>query len=89
MELMDDKFLAKGAAYMKKLFNIADQYIKESDWKDLAMIKFCLCAMGIIIGANIAPKHKKGVTIIATGIFAATYIPLMAKFFKIVFRENK
>ena len=24
---------------MKKLFEIADQYVRESDWKDLAMIK--------------------------------------------------
>lgn len=74
---------------MKKLFNIADQYIKESDWKDLAMIKFCLCAMGIIIGANIAPKHKKGVTIVAASVFIATYIPLMVKFFKIAFQNIK
>ncbi len=27
---------------MKNLFEIGNQYVKESDWKDLALIKFCL-----------------------------------------------
>lgn len=72
---------------MKKLFEIADQYIQESDWKDLALIKFCLCAIGIIIGTQVAPKHKKTVTVVAAGVFAATYVPLMAKFFNITARS--
>ena len=53
--------------------------------KQLALIKLCLCAIGIIIGVNIAPKHKKAVTAAAAGVFAVTYVPLMAKFFKIIF----
>lgn len=40
---------------MNKLFEAANQYVKESDWKDLALVKLCLCAMGVIIGINIAP----------------------------------
>lgn len=74
---------------MQKLFEYADKYIKESNWKDLALIKFCLCAMGIIIGVNIAPKHKKAVIAGATGVFILTYIPLMTKFIKIILCENK
>ncbi|MGN0636983.1 MAG: permease of phosphate ABC transporter [Huintestinicola sp.] len=74
---------------MQKLFEYAEKYIEGSSWKDLALIKFCLCAMGIIIGANIAPKHKKAVTAAAAGVFVLTYIPLMAKFFKIVFGCDK
>lgn len=31
---------------MKKLFTYADEYIKESDWQDLAMLKLCLGALG-------------------------------------------
>lgn len=73
---------------MCKLFEYADQYVKESSWKDLALIKLCLCAIGIIIGANIAPKHKKAVTAAAAGVFAVTYVPLMAKFFKIIFGDK-
>lgn len=69
---------------MKKLFTCADQYLQESDWKDLTLIKFCLCAMGIMIGLSV-PKEKKKVPFIIAGIvFVITYIPLMIKFGKIV-----
>lgn len=31
---------------MKKLFGYAEKYIARCGWKDLAMLKFCLFAMG-------------------------------------------
>lgn len=68
---------------MSKLFECADQYLKKCDWKDLALIKFCLCAIGIMVGLCV-PKEKKKYPFIAAGIvFVATYIPLMIKFGKI------
>lgn len=73
---------------MKKLFEIGNQYVKESDWKDFALLKFCLCALGVIIGVQIAPQYKKRVTGVAIAVFIATYIPLMAKLFKIVAKDE-
>ena len=68
---------------MKKIFECANQYVKDSDWKDLALLKFCLCAMGIMIGLLI-PKEKRKYPFLVSGIiFVATYIPLMVKFVKI------
>ena len=46
------------ASTMKKLFEYADQYIQQSDWKDLAMIKFCLAAMGVLIGVSLPLMAK-------------------------------
>ena len=69
---------------MKKLFGYADKYVKQSDWKDLAMIKFCLAAMGVLIGISLPVKHRKTAAWVAGGIFTVTYLPLMAKFFHIV-----
>lgn len=74
---------------MNALFEAANQYVKESDWKDLALIKLCLFAIGVIIGVNITQKHRKAVTKAAAGVFAVTYIPLMAKFIKIIFRKGQ
>lgn len=54
------------------------------NWKDLAMIKFCLAAIGVVIGAFLPEKRRKPAIWISGGIFAATYLPLMAKFFRIV-----
>ena len=77
------------ASQMKRLFELGNQYVRESDWKDLALVKFCLCAMGIMIGTQVPTKHKKAVVTGALGVFVVTYIPLMAKLFKIAMRKDE
>lgn len=68
---------------MAKLFKCADAYLKECTWKDLALVKFCLCAVGLLIGLSI-PKDKKKYPLIAASIvFVVTYVPLMTKFLRI------
>ena len=65
---------------MNKLFAIADRYIADSDWKVMAVLKFCLLAMGIIIGILLPEKARKAVLAVCIPVFVITYIPLMAKF---------
>ena len=74
---------------MKKLFCYADRYIRKSDWKDLAMIKFCLFSMGILAGMRIPEKNRKQAGWIAAVVFAVTYIPLMAKFFSVITEKEE
>ena len=64
---------------MEKLFELTDRYMERSDWTDLALIKFCLCSMGIIIGMNIPKKKSEKVAVFSCGVFISTYIVLMAK----------
>ena len=66
-----------------KLFDAANQYCKESDWKTLAMIKFCLCSMGVSIGVLLPQSVKTAALTIAAVVFVVTYVPLMIKLFKI------
>lgn len=73
---------------MKKLFCYAEKYIAECDWKDLAMLKFCLFAMGVLAGMQIPRKNRKQAGWIAAAVFTVTYIPLMAKFFSVI-RESE
>lgn len=40
--------------------------------------------MGVIAGASLPPKAKKPAIAAAAAVFAATYIPLMVKYGKIV-----
>ena len=42
---------------MKKLLELGNDYAANSDWTDFALAKFCLCAMGILIGIGI-PEGK-------------------------------
>lgn len=73
---------------MKNLFLIANEYVNQSDWKDLAMLKFCLFAMGLAIGLFVPSKAKKVVLMTSVCVFVVTYLPLMAKFFKVAFGKK-
>lgn len=73
---------------MKKLLSYGDAFIKQSNWKDLALIKFCLCAIGILWGLALPKKARKPAAMSAMFVFIATYIPLMLKFFSIVKQEQ-
>ena len=65
---------------MRKLFEAADRYVETSDWKIIAVLKFCLISLGV------KEKSRKPVFIAAVSVFIATYIPLMTRFVRI-FRE--
>ena len=65
---------------MKKLFDAADRYIAGCGWKTIAVMKFCLISLGMMIGMLIRPQHKKGVMTGALCVFVLTYVPLMAGF---------
>lgn len=69
---------------MKTLLDIGDDYAKKSTWRDFAVVKFCLFAMGLIAGTFVAEKSKKPVRAAAAAVFAVTYFPLMAKLFNTV-----
>ena len=62
--------------------------METSDWKIIAVLKFCLIALGMMVGMLIKPKHKKPVFLGALGVFFAAYIPLMANFVKVLSEKN-
>ena len=68
---------------MKKLFDAANRYIESCDWKIIAVLKFCLISLGMIIGMQIRPAYKKPVFLGALGVFGVTYVPLMVKFYRV------
>ena len=76
------------AMHMNKLFKAANRYIETSDWKIIAVLKFCLISLGVMAGMIIRPQHKKPVFLGALGVFFVTYIPLMVKFYR-VFTERE
>ena len=71
-----------------KLFEKADAFCRKSNWKDLAMVKFCLCAIGIVIGLLIPDAYFGIVMGVALLVFVVTYIPLMVKFIKVKVNED-
>ena len=65
---------------MRKLFSAADAYISKMNWKDLALVKLCLCAAGVMLGLAAPKKLRKWAALGAVIAFVATYIPIMLKF---------
>lgn len=74
---------------MKKLFCYADRYLEKSDWRDIAMLKFCLFSMGILVGIRIPEKNRKQAGCIGAAVFLVTYVPLMAKFISVILEKEK
>lgn len=65
---------------MCMLFEWAQRYIKRCTWKDFALLKICLFALGLICGAKLPKKARGPAIAVAAVAFAATYIPLMGRF---------
>lgn len=72
---------------MKEVYRYANAYIKECDWKDLSMLKFCLIAMGLLLGLYIPKEKRRPFLVLAGIVFVITYLPLMSKFFDVIKRE--
>lgn len=73
---------------MKKILEFGNKYMRHADWKDLAMIKFCLFAIGMLAGCNVSGKHKKIVMAGSAAVFLVTYIPLMTKFITVITKKE-
>ena len=74
---------------MKTLFASADEYLQNSDWKDIAVLKLCLLSLGLLAGMQLPEERRKTARVAAVVLFAATYIPLMTKFLSILVRKSR
>ena len=74
---------------MKTLFASADEYLQNSDWKDIAVLKLCLLSLGLLAGMQLPEKHRKTARVAAVVLFVATYIPLMTKFLRILVGKSR
>ncbi|MCI8475136.1 MAG: permease of phosphate ABC transporter [Oscillospiraceae bacterium] len=69
---------------MNWLFDSADEFLRKSTWKDLALLKICLFSVGILFGTRVARRDKLRVRLLARLTFLLTYIPLMGKYIAVL-----
>lgn len=69
---------------MKKLLNLADEYLRCSSWKDLALVKLCTAGFGFLLGLTIPKKSKAVSSVIALVIFLSTLVPIMMKLLTLI-----
>ena len=65
---------------MNRLTDAANRYLKDCTWKDIAALKFCLLALGVMLGIAVPSRKKKASAWAASLVFLAAYVPLMTKF---------
>jgi len=73
---------------MKRWVQSADQWIRQSSWKDVALLKFCLAAMGILIGLQVEKEDRNPVALGAGAVFLVTYFLLMKKYLRILLHRE-
>ena len=69
---------------MKNLIAAGNLYLKKMELTDMALLKLCVGALGVLIGLGAARKHKKGAGALAGLVFCLTYVPLLGRFFRAV-----
>ncbi len=74
---------------VKQITDTADAYMKDSDWTDLVLLKFCMVSFGVIVGVLMARKKRTPMLIISSIIFIATFIPIMIRFLPTFFEDAK
>lgn len=57
---------------MKRFVNWINDYIASLDWKDLACIKLCTAALGVLVGLLIEKRYKKLAAILSSIVFLNT-----------------
>lgn len=65
---------------MKKLLDFSDRYLKSCSWREISLLKICVCASGVLLGISIPERRKKASALVAALVFVATYVPLMSRF---------
>ncbi len=63
----------------KRLFELADGFIQELHVADLAVLKFCLMALGILVGICLPRKTKRTFFFGSLMVFLITFLYLVTR----------
>lgn len=69
---------------MNNLIAAGNLFLKKMDLTDMVLVKLCVGSLGVLAGLRAARRHKKGAGLMAGALFAATWVPLMGKFLRVV-----
>ncbi|MBM6828327.1 permease of phosphate ABC transporter [Anaerotignum lactatifermentans] len=67
---------------MKKLLALLNGYVLECEWKDLALMKTCICAFGVMLGLSLPREKKKPALAVSGVLFVASTALLAVRFLK-------
>lgn len=65
---------------MKKLLDWANDCIRRWSWKDVALLKLCMLALGVLAGLALPRRAHREARTLCGGVFLLTWVILMADF---------
>ena len=71
---------------MKTLFWCANEYLRQADWRDLALLKSCRGAAGMAAGICLPKRLRTPALAAAVAVFLLTYLLLMGDFISVCAR---
>lgn len=69
---------------MKRWLEAADEYLKKWGVCEVALLKLCVCAAGVLLGLAVPRRHRNKAAIAASIIFSVTYVLVMLPFLKLL-----
>lgn len=64
------------------------RYVQSMTLLEIALLKFCMLGLGIVIGASALEKRKSAVRACGAVMFLLSYVPLMSSFLAELFPEE-
>ncbi|MGI5962102.1 MAG: permease of phosphate ABC transporter [Lawsonibacter sp.] len=74
---------------IRTLLRRADRCAAQSTWRDLALLKFCLAALGVLIGLSIPVRQRRGATLLAGLVFLPTYLLLLLRYLPLLLQKEE
>ena len=74
---------------MKNPLEAAEDYTKQAGWRDLAELKCCMCALGLLLGLAVPRRCAPARLFAPAALFAAACIPQAAKFPALAVRRTQ
>lgn len=73
---------------LNKWCSMGKAYVQNMELADIAAFKVCLLSLGTVLGVTLPKKVKRFAATVAALAFLVTYLPLMGKFFGLLFRSE-
>ena len=73
---------------MKKLLDWANGCIRRWDWKDVALLKLCMLALGVLVGLAMPHRGRRLAKQICAEVFLMAWATLMVDCFRMTLPKN-
>ena len=74
---------------MKRWLDAADEYIRKWKIRDVALLKICVCAAGVLFGLEIPGRHKNKAAVAASIVFSVSYVLVMLPFLMLLNKKTQ